>query len=292
MPLQLKLDEETKAPIVDEEGKILYIDDEDQKEVYLNPPELYGKVIQLGQENKKHRDKHQLLVELYKPFEGIDNIEEWKTKADEALEKVANFNDKDLVKAEKVEALKKEISEAWEKKLLAKDVSIADMQKAHNEAIDKLNGQIRTLLVSNKFSNSKFFSGENPVTILPASIAEDHFGKHFQVEVNDDGVPEIKAYYNGDEILSRANPGKYADFEEAIEIIIDRYPDKDRIIRSTKKGSGAGGGEGDGDKGKDDLAALQQQLNDAQKNGNYTLAVSLTNKISKIKRDAISSKAA
>jgi len=285
MDLQLKLDAETNAPVLAEDGRIIYIDKDDgDKELPLDPPGMYLKISDLGKENEKHRKKYTDVVTLYKPLEGIENIEEWVTEAKTALQTVKNFNDKDYLKAEKVEELKKQMNEAYEEKLKAKDMAFLEKENSHKSTVDGLNLQIRKLLVSNKFANSSFFNGENPKTILPANIAEDHFGKHFQVEAADDGTPTIKALYsNGDPVLSKINPGEPAEFEEAIELIINQYPGKDAILKSAGGGSGGSGGTGSKGGSVDDLQNLQKQLDAAKEKGDVAAMIAIKNKMAEIR---------
>jgi hypothetical protein len=285
MSWKIKFHEETNAPIISDDGKITYIDPEG-KELPLNPPEMYGKIISLGKENQKHREKYEALANQIKIFEGIDDLPKWKEDAQKALDTVANFNDKDWMKAEKVEQLKREMSSAYEDKLKQKDVIFQEKEKAYQEDKNKLSGQIRQLLVSNQFAVSKHFSGggDKSVTILPSNIAEDHFGKYFKVE-EQNGTPTIKAYYsNGDPVLSKVNPGEPANFEEAIGLIIDQYPGKESILRSTSGGSGGKGGSGDDANNLDDLGKLRQQLAKAVEEGNAQMSISLKNRISELQR--------
>jgi len=287
MTWKIKIDSETKAPVIDEQGKITYIDP-DGKELPLDPPAMYQKISQLGKENQNHRKKYEDVLNTLKPFEGVEDIATWKEEADKALETVKNFNDKDWMKAEKVEALKKEMAQAYEEKLKKKDLSYAEKEKLYATEKDKLSNQIRRLLVSNKFAVSKYFSGggDSSVTILPSQIAEDHFGKYFKVEEGSDGMPVIRAFYsNGDPIISKINPGDNADFEEAIGLIIDQYPGKETILRSTSGGSGGGGGGGaDDHKESGDIASLRKQYSQAQQEGNARLAITLKNRIFELEK--------
>lgn len=283
MTWKLKTDPENNdAPVVDDQGRVVYIDP-DGKELPLDPPAMYQKIADLGKENQTHRTKYDEVVKKFDALKDIEDIVKWKEEADKALEAVANFNDKDWMKAEKVESLKKQITDAYEQKLKDKEKGVATLQADHQAEIEKLNQQIRRLLVSNKFAVSKYFSGggEKSVTILPSNIAEDHFGKYFQVEEGADGMPVIKAVYNnGDPVLSKVNPGEPADFEEAIGLIIDQYPGKESILRSTSGGSGGGGGEGNEEEGDSgDLAKLRKQYAEAQAAGNTRLMVTLKNRI-------------
>lgn len=277
---KMKLNPETNSPIIDEENRIIYVDPEG-KELGLNPPAMFEKIHELGRENQKHRTKFDQLKAKLDIFNGVEDLAEWKQKADEALATLANFNDKDYLKAEKVEKLKQEITSAYEEKLKRAGISYSEKEKVHLDNLSKKEQQIRRLLISNKFAVSKYFSGggDKSVTILPSNIAEDHFGRYFKVEDGPDGLPTTKAYYaNGDMVLSRNNPGEPADFEEAIGLILDQYPNKDSIIRSGSSGSGSSGGSGNaGD--TDDLAQLRKRHEEAKRTNNITLAIALSNKI-------------
>lgn len=288
MNWKLKIDPETKAPIVTEDGKIMYIDP-DGKELPLNPPAMYRKITELNGEAKGHREKKEELAAKLESFKDIEDLPEWKKKADEALQAVANFNDKDWMKAEKVETLKKDITAAYEEKLKQAAKAFEVKEKAQMETLLKKDEQVRRLLISSKFATSKYFSGggDKSVTILPSGIAEDHFGKYFKVEEDaSTGMPATKAYYaNGDPVLSKLNPGEPAEFEEAIGLIIDNYPGKDSILRSTGGGSGGSGGSGSGASGDgSDLGQLKKQYAEALKSGNGQMAVTLRNKIFTLER--------
>ncbi len=281
MKLVMKVDPETNAPIVTEQGAVVYIDkDDNDKEMPLDPVLMYGKISNLNKENKGHRETNASLVTKYSLFDDIENPEEWKKKALDALDKVGNWNDADYVKQEKVEKLKADITSAFEDKLTAKDTAIADLTNTHQTTVDKLNGQVRRLMVSNKFSSSKYFGNDGLTTLHDPEIAESFFGRNFKVEVDNNGEPITRGYFNsGDPILSKVNPGEPAEFEEAIGLLIDVYPHKDSILKSSGGGSGAGGGSGSEDGGMQDLATLQKKHAEALKDGKTQLAITLKNQI-------------
>ena len=138
-------------------------------------------------------------------------------------------------------------------------------------------------MVSNKFASSPYFVGEKKKTILPPNIGESHFGKHFKVE-DDDGISVLKAYHeNGEPIISKVNPGEPADFNEAMGIIIDEFPNKDTILSAPGGGSGGQGGHGN-DEDDDDLSSLKLKHKEALENGQTQLAISLKNKIFKLEQ--------
>jgi hypothetical protein len=286
MSWKLKIDEKTGAPVVTEDGKIVYINP-DGDELPLDPPAMYEKISTMGKDNQKDRDKYRELRAKYSAFDNIDDIDAWREEAEKAIATVTNFNDKDYLKAEKVEKIKADMNAAWEEKMKAKDQSIAEKEKAAAEVVSKKDAQIRQLLVSNKFAVSPYFNGSESKTLLPPDLAESYFGKNFKVEESDDGTLSIKAYdVRGELLTSKLNPGEPAEFDEAIGMIVETYPHKDMILRAAGSGSGGGGGGGGGGGPKDEIAGLQAQLKKAQENNDAQTMIAIRNKINQIQRDA------
>lgn len=277
---KVKVDpDKNNSPVFTEDGKIVYIDPQGQ-ELPLDPVAMYNKISELGKTNQKDREKYTQLRDQFSIFEGVDDLAKWKEEADKAIETVKNFNDKDWMKADKVDQLKREMSDAYEDKLKQAKASFGEIENSYKSTIEKKDAQIRTLLVSNKFANSVYFSGEKRKANLLPDIAEAYFGHHFRVEENDKtGKIDVVAYHaNGDQIISKINPGELADFDEAIGVIIDTHPQKDYFLRAAPGGSGSSGGSGD-DVGADELTKLEKQLAEAQKNGDAKTAIALKNKI-------------
>ena len=282
MKLVLKLDENGNAVVTD--GKIVYVDeDADNKEYPLDPPSMYVKIAELGKENKKHRDAKAEIEAKYLSLADIEDIEEWKKNADKALETVANYNDKDFMEASKVEKLKQDIKDAYEAQLSAKDEKAKLVAKAHADALAGKDGQIRKLMVSNQFTISPHFNGDESITTMPPDAAEALFGSHFKVE-EIDGTLQLRAYDGNEEITSQLNPGEPAAFEEAIGIILDKYPNRDYILRAPGGGSGGQGGQGGKGSATDELTKLQVQLDQATKDKKIQTMVALRNQIHKLKQ--------
>ncbi|WP_459591922.1 DUF6651 domain-containing protein, partial [Enterobacter asburiae] len=76
-----------------------------------------------------------------------------------------------------------------------------------------------------------------------ADMVQARFGEAFKLEGD-----QVVAYdKQGNKLFSRSNPGEVAEFDEALEILIDSYPYKDYILKgSNASGSGAKGGQGSG----------------------------------------------
>ena len=282
----LKTDEESKLPVFtnpenDEElPKPVYISPEG-KEIALDPVGMYGKILEMGKNEKEIRGNVKRLEDQLSLFADIEDVPAWKEEADKALTTVANFNDKEWMDVKKVEKLKEEMKDAHAKQLSQVSESFSIKEGEYKENLSKKDGQIRRLMVSNKFATHELFSGNDPKTSLPPEIAETYFGKNFKVEETDNGDLILRAYYdNGDSVYSHENPGELADFHEAMHSIFDKYPGKEKLMRGGQKGSGAGGGSGDGDEGDgDELEKLRKQHAEAQAAGNVQLMVALKNKI-------------
>jgi len=276
---KLKLDDQKKVVFVD--NKPVYIDP-DGKEITLDPPGMYTKIIDLGKENKKHREASDAATGQLKIFEGIEDLPEWKKKADESIEKIENFNDKDWLKAEKVEKLKDEMKGNYDDKLKTAQTSFDLKEKDLKGTIATKDSQMRKLMVSNLFSTSPYFSGPKPKTTLPPAIAETYFGKNFKVE-EDEKTKEVKlvAYHdNGEVVLSRERPGEIARLDEAMTAIFESSPYKEQLLVGSGSGSGAGGGQDGGDQTPgDDLAILEKQYAEALKNKDGRLSVTLKSRI-------------
>lgn len=287
MALILKKDENGNAAVTDE-GKIIYLDDENNnQELPLDPAAMYSKISALGKENQNHRTANKDLKTKLTVLDGIDDLAEYRKKADAALDQVANFNEEDWLKADKVDKLKSEITDAYEDKLKAKDTAISDLQADHAGVISKKDSHINRLMISNRFAVSPHFvaiGDRKAKTTLPPDIGEAQFGKHFKVEEKGDDLV-LRAYMGDEMILSKLNPGEPAGFEEALTIIIDGYPGKNNIIPASPSGSGGKGGSGQGAGDHDELAQLQAQYKAAMEAGQSQMAINLKNRIFTLKQN-------
>lgn len=285
MFVKLAMDSEGHVKVT-EDGKPLYLNDKDE-EVPADAPAMYKKIIDLGAEAKKHRERAESISQQYSVLEDIEDLEDWVSKAKKAIEQVENFNDKDWMDVKKVDSLKEQMKEAHQKEVRTLKSQMESQIGEASEKIAKKEEQIRKLMVSNKFSNSPLFAGSKPKTLMSADAAEALFGHHFKVEEDNNGNPVVRAYFaSGDAILSSTpeRVGEIATFDEAIEIIFDSYPNRDQYLPSSGPGTGAkGGGGGGGGEDKDDLAALQQAYTEAQKSRNTAKMISIKNKMQELR---------
>lgn len=223
--MKLLLDAEGK--VVVRNGKPVYVTDAG-KEIEFDAAgttaTIQGLRTELG-DMTKARDGLQTVAEAFK---GLD-----PAAARKALDTVKNLDDKKLIDAGEVEKVRNETKAALEAQF--------EPVKRENES---LKIQFFNEKVGGAFARSKFI-GEK--LAIPADFAQARFGQ--QVKLDKDGNIVVH-HTSGEPVYSRANPGKIAEFDEAMEIVVDSYPDKARILKGsgatgsgTQNGSGGGGGD-------------------------------------------------
>jgi hypothetical protein len=210
--MKLKLDAEGHVVLSD--GKPVYVKD-DGAEVAFDVVGTTSTISRLNAEAKANRERAETAETKLKGFDGIDDAE----AARKALGTVANIDAKKLIDSGEVEKVKAEIA------------------KAYQIQIDAANGKAQTLeqqlyaeKVGGSFSRSKFIADK---LAIPADLVEARFGKSFTIE---EGRTVAKDS-NGNKLYSASNPGELAGFDEALEMLVTQYPNRDQIL----KGSSASG---------------------------------------------------
>lgn len=230
--MKLKLDKDGHV-VVDDSGNPIYVHD-DGKEVPFDAMSAMNKIASLNKESADRRHEIKSLNTTLETFKGIEDPE----AAIKALDTVSNLDAKKLVDAGEIETLKRQMNETYD----AKEKSLTDQFTAREleltTNITTKDSTIFNLMVESQFARSPWFSGEKPKTILPPDMASTYFGKHFKVEGEGDDLKVI-GYLNGETIHSREKFGEPASFEEALEVIIDQYPMKEKIM-AANPGSGPG----------------------------------------------------
>lgn len=222
--MKLKLDD--NGNVVVQDGKPVYIYD-DGKESPFDAVGTVQTIQRLNGEAKSHREKYEEAVKTLKTFEGITDPAE----ALKAMNIVANLDAKKLVDSGDVEKLKGEISASYETKLSDISKGYEAKLKEFTERSATLEQQLYDEKIGGSFARSKLVADK---LIIPADMVQARFGKSFKVE---DG--RVVAYdQSGNKIYSRQRPAELADFDEALETLVDQYPYKDNILR----GNGASGG--------------------------------------------------
>lgn len=200
----------------------------DGKEAAFDADKAMSKITELNGECKTWREKASALE---KSFEGLDPAE-----AREAIQFKKSSGGK-KGDAEEVQRLVKEQLAGYQ----------ADFEKKLAEA-QKLLGdkdtQLHQHLVGAQFDRSSWFvpkSEKEPAkTFLTPNKAKASYARNFHVE----GGKVIPKWDDGTPILSRAKYGEPADFDEAIELLIEKDPEGPQILRSSVASGGGANGSG------------------------------------------------
>jgi hypothetical protein len=215
----VEVDGKTYAEVTD--GKPVYVGD-DGKEVAFDAPATASTISRITDESKGYKTRAQEAEGKLKAFEGISDPK----AAKDALAKVANWGDKELVEAGKVEEIKA--------------AAIAAVEEKYKPVVEKastLEAALHSEKIGGAFARSKFIADK---VAVPADIIQARFGSNFKLE---DG--NVVAYdASGNKLYSKANPGNAAGFDEALELLVDAYPYRDNILKGTGGGSGTRPGNG------------------------------------------------
>lgn len=210
--MKLKVDDKGAAVLSD--GKPVFIAD-DGKEMPIDVGAVIAKVSFLSGEAEKAFKARDDAKQALKAFEGID-----AEAAKKALKEVANFDEKQKSAAGERDKVVAEAIKAVEEKYAPIVKKATDLESALYA--EKIGGS---------FARSKFIADK---VAVPADMLQATFGQAFKIE---DGKI-VATDRTGNKVYSRARPGELADFDEALESLIDQYPHKAHIL----KGSGASGG--------------------------------------------------
>lgn len=227
MAHKLKLDD--KGSVVLQDGKPVFVAD-DGKEIVFDYDTTLSTISRLNGEAKQHREAKEAFEAKLKTFDGIEDAE----GARKALETVKNLDDKKLIDAGEVKRIKDEAKKAYEDQLRAQEEKYQPIIKER----DEYKGALHHEIIGGAFSRSKYIADK---LAIPADLVESKFGSHFTI--GDDNRIVAKGA-DGKEIYSRANPGNVADFDEALQAIVDAYSHKDSILKGT--GASGGGAQGGG----------------------------------------------
>lgn len=188
----------------------------DGKESPFDGDATIATISRLNGEAKGHRERAEKAENSLKTFEGITD----PAAAIKALSTVKNLDDKKLVDAGEVEKVKDEAIKSVR----------AEFEPVVAKAKD-LESQLYNERIGGAFARSKFVTEK---LAIPADMVQAAFGARFNIE----NGKVVATDSNGNAVFSRTKHGELADFDEALEILVDSYPGKASIL----KGSGASGG--------------------------------------------------
>jgi len=211
---------------------------EDGKEAGVAFDSALKKIKELNGECQTHREKHESLAQRLKPFESIEDPDEWLGKARSALDTVKNLNDKQILDAGEVDKIKDGVKNSFQEK-------IKSLETNHKTELDKLqkdltkkDSAIRNMMIKGGFDRSEFL-GQTVFANL-RDAAYHTFGNHFDC-VEDNGDLKVRAYYDSEKskpVFSLSNAGDYAEVDEALELILKDHPQKSHILKLDQSGSG------------------------------------------------------
>jgi hypothetical protein len=213
--------------------------DDAGKDIAFDVAHTLGTISRLNAEAKTHREAKEAAEGKLKAFEGIED----PATALKALETVKNLDAGQLVTAGKVEEIKAAAKKAAEEQVAAAAKASGEQIKTLTAERDKLQSDFFSEKVGSAFSRSKFITDK---TAVPPDMLQSMFGSRFKIE----NGKIVGVGLDGQPIYSRAKAGEIADFEEAIESMVDAYPHRDSILKGTGGGSGARSGNGGGNGGK------------------------------------------
>lgn len=222
--MKLKLDD--AGHVVVQDGKPVYVSD-DGRETAIDVPATVATITRLNSEAKGHREAKEAAEAKLKAFDGIDDGE----AARKALEMARNIKDGELIAAGKVEEIKAAAKRAAEEQVAAQAKAHGDELARIKADHDALTNRYHGEKIGGAFAGSKFIAEK---ASIPADMMQARFGQAFKVE---DG--KLIGYDSaGNKIFSRARPGEVADFDEAVEVLVEAYPYKDHILKGNSNGGG------------------------------------------------------
>ncbi len=195
---------------VDANGLPVYVHD-NGKEIGFDAVQAVGKISSLNGEAKSHREAKEAAEASLAKFAKIGD----PAKALEALDMMTKIDQKKLIDAGAVDQVKADITKSFQ----------AQLDEAHNKN-KTLESQLYDSMIGGSFTGSKFIADK---IAIPADLLQARFGQSFKVEEG-----KVVAYDGtGNKIYSRSKPGELASFDEALEFLVEQYPQKDHILKAS-----------------------------------------------------------
>lgn len=221
---------------------------DDGKEIAFDVAATLGTISRLNGEAKGHREAKEAAEGKLKAFEGIDDAD----AARKAIETVKNLKDGELVTAGKVEEIKAAAKKSAEDQVAAAAKASGEQIKVLTGERDGLQSALFGEKVGGAFSRSKFIADKIAV---PSDLLQNTFGSRFKIE----GGKVVGVGLDNQPIYSRTKAGEIADFDEALESMIDAYPHRESILKASN-GTGGGARPGNGNGGGTGGARTMQRI--------------------------------
>ncbi len=218
---------------IDAEKKLPIFVHADGREAPFDADTTVASIGRLNGEAKAHREAKEAAEAALKPFRdaGIEDA----AAAAAALQTVSNIKSGDLTTAAKVQEIRDAATRTAQEAVANATRAAEEKHRVLSEQNQQLTNDLNNHIIGGSFSGSKFIAEK---LAIPADIAQKVFGDRFKV----DGGKLVPMDPNGQPIFSATNHGNHADFDEAIQVMVNQYSNKDMIL----KGSGASGGGAQG----------------------------------------------
>lgn len=237
-----KVDDAGQMEIMD--GNPVFIHPDGREEPFNGDSALI-RLGELKNEAKTHRQKYAELKKKVQPILDAADIEDvgaFIGQAREAMELVKSYKEKGNTSAEETERIKQGVAELFEGRIKEKETTHKREIENLSSTIRKQKEKLHRMLVKSQFDQSEFL--RDKTNVIP-EMAYNTFGKNFVVEEgSDEEDPRVFAIDNSGEKIFSLQGSKYADPQEAIEILIRSHPQRDKMLKATSGGSGAQGGSG------------------------------------------------
>lgn len=246
MGLTYKLTEDKTAICMNEDRKPIAIEEiegEEPKEISINAIENLMRIREVGKESKDRKEEIRAMKETFKSIIDLNledgKLSEWVQSSLKAIEDVGNFDQKDYVKIEQVENIKRTAQEDLSKKMEdQRKLALENEQKLKDDN-EKLNTQIQKLMILDRFATSKFVKDK---LNMPVTAVQRYFERNFHVFTDDDGDMKVKGVFeDGTDVLDAEDYG-LADFDKALERLVDKSPDREDLLIGAKGGGSGGAG--------------------------------------------------
>jgi hypothetical protein len=224
---QIAIDPDKKLPIfINAEGV----------EAPFDADTTVANIGRLNGEAKANRIAKEAAEAAFKPFKdaGITDA----AAAAAALQTVTNIGSGELTTAAKVQEIKDAATRSANEAVATATRAAEEKQRVLTEQNTALTQSLNNHIIGGSFAGSKFIAEK---LIIPADIAQKVFADRFKV----DGGKLVPMDAQGNPIFSATRHGEHADFDEAMQVMVGQYANKDSIL----KGSGASGGGAQGNKG-------------------------------------------
>lgn len=199
----------------------------DGREAPFDGDTTVSTISRLNSEARGHREAKEAAETKLKTFDGIED----GAAALAALTTVKNLGAGELKTAAQVQEIKDAAAKSATEAVAAATRQAAEALKLATDQNTKLTGDLNNHIIGGSFAGSKFIAEK---LAIPADIAQKVFGDRFKV----DGGKLVPMNPDGTPIFSATDHGNHAGFEEALQVMVSSYANKDMIL----KGSGASGG--------------------------------------------------